>query len=190
MMQRDGLGEKIETGVTILGPLAVGGAMNATRGAGGAPETLKSLEGLPSIEATNISAKTTNVGKVIETGGEFSPRERPLADLLAKEGRTVEKLTENHALPGRKADALVDGVKTEFKKLDPGASSATVKDAVNNSIRKEGQARNIIIDTRGSGLTEAEARRGLARAAGITRGKIDSVRLVGDGFDVTATNFK
>ena len=48
----------------------------------------------------------------------------------------------------------------------------------------------MIIDARSTGLTEEEARRGLARASGITRGRIDSVRVIGDGYDVTATNFK
>ncbi len=37
---------------------------------------------------------------------------------------------------------------------------------------------------------QAEATRGLARARNITRGKIDSVRIIGDGFDVTSQDFK
>jgi hypothetical protein len=189
MMQRDGLGEKIETGVTILGPLAVGGAMNATRGAGGAPETLQSLGALPEIEATPIIA-IAKQGVVIEAEGAFGPKEKPLAEYLAKEGQTVEKLPENHSLPGRKADAKVGGVVTEFKKLDVGATNSTLKESINNSVRGGGQARNMIIDARGTGLSEEEARRGLARASGITRGRIDSVRVIGDGFDITAKNFK
>jgi len=48
----------------------------------------------------------------------------------------------------------------------------------------------MIIDARGSGLTEAEAKRGLARAKNITRSRIDSVRVIGDGFDITSTDFQ
>ena len=86
---------------------------------------------------------------------------------------------------GRQGDRIIDGVKSELKSLDPGATSNTVRNVVNNSIRGGGQARNIIIDARGSGLTEAEAARGIARARGISRGKIDNIRIIGDGFDIT-----
>lgn len=90
----------------------------------------------------------------------------------------------------RYADAEVDGIPTEFKTASPGASSATIKNEINDSVRREGQARHIIIDARDSGLTEAEARRGLARAKGISRGKIESVRIIGQGFDLISTGFK
>lgn len=103
----------------------------------------------------------------------------------------MEKLPENHAVTGRKADALVDGVRTEFKRADPPKGQATtsdsVRNAINASLRKEGQARHIIYDARGSGLTREEAERALRRIAGITRGKLDSVRIIGDGFDLTRT---
>ncbi|ATB40045.1 hypothetical protein CYFUS_005493 [Cystobacter fuscus] len=65
---------------------------------------------------------------------------------------------------GRQGDRFVDGVKTEYKTLDPGASPNTVKNVVNNSIRKGGQARNIIIDARGSGLGQEEAAHGISKA--------------------------
>jgi hypothetical protein len=81
------------------------------------------------------------------------------------------------AVPGvRTPDALVDGKGVEFKSLDPGATSATVRNQVNESIRGMGQARDVIVDARGSGLNVAEAERGLSRVGGIARGKIDSVR--------------
>jgi hypothetical protein len=86
---------------------------------------------------------------------------------------------------GRQGDRFVDGVKTEYKTLDPGATSATIRNTVNNSIRKGGQARQIIIDARGSGLTEAEALKGIERAMGVSRGKVDRIRVIGDGFDIS-----
>lgn len=50
----------------------------------------------------------------------------------------------------RQGDLIVDGIKTEVKTLDPGATSATIRNTVNNSLRRGGQAREIIIDARGS----------------------------------------
>jgi hypothetical protein len=85
---------------------------------------------------------------------------------------------------GRQADRIVYGVKTEYKHPQPGADSAVIRNEVNNSIKKGGQARRIIIDARGTGLTQDEALRGIRRAMGIARGKIDVVEVIGDGFDV------
>jgi hypothetical protein len=77
----------------------------------------------------------------------------------------------------------VDGKPTEFKTPRPGADSATISIEVKESIKGGGQARDII-DARGTGMTEGEAERGLARVSGIARGRLDTVRIVGDGFDV------
>lgn len=70
----------------------------------------------------------------------------------------------------RTPDVTVDGIRTEFKTMSPGGTSATVRSEVSNSLKNGGQARNIIIDARGSGLTEAEANRGLDRVAGFQGG--------------------
>ena len=35
------------------------------------------------------------------------------------------------------------------------------------------------------GLTHMEAERGLGRVTGITRGKLDSVRIIGDGYNLS-----
>ncbi len=127
-------------------------------------------------------------GSIDESEREFSQPEKAIAQLLAIEGKTVKALSEKPD-EGRNADAEVDGVSTEFKSLVLGATNPTVKNAINNSIRRGGQARDIIIDSRGSGLTETEARTGLQRAKNITRGKIDSIRIIGDRYDITATDF-
>lgn len=108
--------------------------------------------------------------------------------MLASEGKTVKSLLETNQ--GRTADAEVDSIPTEFKSLLIGATNGTVKNLINSSIRRGGQARHIIIDARGSGLTEAEANLGLQRAKNISRGKLDSVRIVGDGFDLISTDFQ
>jgi Contact-dependent growth inhibition CdiA C-terminal domain len=85
---------------------------------------------------------------------------------------------------GRQGDAWVDGIKHEFKSLDPGATSETVRNSVNRSLKRGGQARNIVIDARGSGLSFAEAERGIARVRGAYAAKLDNLTIIGDDFFV------
>jgi hypothetical protein len=138
------------------------------------------------------NGKPVNLKKrrIDESERKFSKAERKIAEYLDDRGHLVKALKEDHRAPGRKADAEVDGKRTEFKSLDPGATDSTVKNTVNDSVRRGGQARNIVIDARDSGLSEEAARKGLARAGGITRGRVDSVRIIGDGYDITSTDFK
>jgi len=63
----------------------------------------------------------------------------------------------------RQPDALVDGRVTEFKSLSRGASDATVKNQLRTA---KGQAPNVVIDARGSGLAEDSAALGLRRFLG------------------------
>ena len=130
----------------------------------------------------------SGAGSIDESDRTFSPQEKRIADILSGEGKTVKSLPE----PGTKRvpDASVDGVPTEFKTLKPGARDGTVKNVISDSIKDGGQARDIVIDARGSGLTEEQALQGLKRAKGITRGLIDSVRIIGDGFDIISKDFK
>jgi hypothetical protein len=53
---------------------------------------------------------------------------------------------------------------------------------VEKSINGGGQARNIVIDARGSGLSYADAQRGIFRAFGVARGKVDRITVIGDDF--------
>ena len=108
--------------------------------------------------------------------------------MLKGEGRDVEpNPLHGKAGAGRQAERLVDGVKTEYKSLEKGATSNTVRNVVSKSVRGTGQARQIVIDARGSGLTKAEAIRGIRRAMGIASKKLDSIRVIGDGWDVTGS---
>jgi len=61
-------------------------------------------------------------------------------------------------------------------------SADAPRNSVNNSIRRGGQARNIVIDARGSGLWEVDAIAGLARLRGISSGRLDYVSVIGDDF--------
>lgn len=121
-------------------------------------------------------------GVIDESEARFKPKERRVAELLSAEGSNVK------AVPvvkdQRTADAIVDGHRVEFKTPDPRATNGRIVNEVQRSIRGGGQARDIIVDARGSGLSEAEAKLALDRISGVTRGKLDSVRIVGNGFDV------
>jgi hypothetical protein len=114
----------------------------------------------------------------VSVGRSFNSAEQRIVDLLESEGRQVTRIAEGTK---RTPDALVDGVPTEFKSLDPGASNATVKAALNDA---KGQARDVVIDARGSGLTQAEAERGIRRFLGAHPKRFDHIRIVADGFEI------
>jgi Contact-dependent growth inhibition CdiA C-terminal domain len=124
-----------------------------------------------------------------ESQRKFEPNELEIAKLLETEGKDVVALPVDNSLPGRFADSEVDGVRTEFKNPDPGADNGRIKNEVNNSLKRGGQARHIIINAKGKGLTLPEAQRAIARIRGISRGRLDSLRIIGDDFDITETNF-
>jgi len=112
------------------------------------------------------------------------PKERAIAEYLEARGDEVHPNPKEHVEgEGRQGDSYVNDVKTEFKSLEPGAGPGTVKNSVNESIKRGGQAREIVIDARSSGLTEEAAKQGAAKALGISRGKLDGLRIVGDGYD-------
>src|SRR5437870_1774634 len=67
-------------------------------------------------------------GRIDESERQFDrKRELPIVQKLQSEGHDVKALTEGQERRKRSADAEVDGKKTEFKKLDPGATDGTVK---------------------------------------------------------------
>ena len=128
--------------------------------------------------------KGGEAGRAINEARQFSAEEQRIADYI--EEATGLKATPNQ-LEGvvgaaRQGDAFINGVKVEFKTLDPGATANTIKNVVNNSIRRGGQAREIVIDARGTGLTEAAAEQGAFKALGISRGLLDGVTIIGDDY--------
>jgi hypothetical protein len=121
-------------------------------------------------------------GIVDERASRFLPAERRIADHLAGEGAAVVAVHDGYGREGRKPDALVDGTKTEFKSLDPGASNTTVKAALNAA---KGQAADAVIDARDSGLSREEAERGMERFLGSKYGhRLDAIRIIGDDYDI------
>ncbi|TDC01349.1 hypothetical protein E1284_40215 [Actinomadura bangladeshensis] len=94
----------------------------------------------------------------------------------------MEAVPESKVDRVRTPDALVDDVPVEFKSLKPGAAPGSIKNALNTA---KGQAPSAIIDACGSGLTEDGAREGLNRFLRHNPGRMDSIRILGDGYDIT-----
>ncbi|MEV3962499.1 hypothetical protein AB0M34_16625 [Nocardia sp. NPDC050193] len=99
-------------------------------------------------------------GKIDESEKTFNAAEKDIAEILAGEGNDVKAIPESTE---RTPDAEVNGVPTEFKTLDEGASNNTVKNALNSA---KGQAENVVINARDSGISQDEAQRGLNRFLG------------------------
>jgi hypothetical protein len=120
-------------------------------------------------------------GSVDQRARAFLPAELAIARALAVRGAAVSGLAEDHSLRQRQPDALVDGRVTEFKSLRPGASDATVK---NQLRRAQGQAENVVIDARGSGLDEDSAGLGLRRFLGSpwAKDRYASILVLGDDY--------
>src|SRR5262249_21602026 len=111
----------------------------------------------------------------------FESTERAIAEALALRGATVTALAEDHSLRQRQPDALVDGRVTEFKSIRPGASDATLK----NQLRAaQGQAPNVVIDARSSGLDENSASLGLRRFLGSpwAQGRYTTILILDDDY--------
>jgi hypothetical protein len=130
----------------------------------------------------NRAVDRVGLGVVDERAKMFSPAERRIAEYLASGGLAVVSVSEGFGTRGRTPDARVDDVPVEFKSLDPGASDRTVKAALNSA---KGQARHAVIDARGSGLAEYQARTGIRRFSGTPHGdRLDAVLIVGDGYTI------
>ena len=89
---------------------------------------------------------------------------------------------------GRNCNTEVNGVRTELKKLKAGRAE-TLANRIGKSTRRGGQARNLVIDSRGTGMTRDEADRGIAKERPVARGRLDYVHVVGDSFDATYSRF-
>ncbi len=117
-----------------------------------------------------------------------SKEERATIRDLIGEGNEVR--TNPRRNDRREGDTFIHGSRTELKHPKPGAVAKTLKNEIDKAIKGQSQGRNIIIDARRSGLTEAAADAGVELAARYTRGKVDYVRVIGIGFDKTYHRFR
>ena len=145
----------------------------------------ESQEGGGGTKRDTGATPTPREGRLIVPEGRvLSAAEREIAERLVAEGRTVEALAESTS---RTADYVVDGVRTELKSISnissPDPSGALARRILDGA----GQAAHIIADVRRqAGMTLDLAQRATRRAFGADRAaRIQSVRLIGSGFDVT-----
>jgi hypothetical protein len=130
-------------------------------------------------------------GSFDETARRVGHAELAVAELLAKEGHHVRSLPEGRG-PGRTADFLACGTLVEAKSFVTVAEREgrlpSAESVANKMLNARGQGAVAVIWAVGSGLSEAVARSGYLmfcqRAMSEGLGRLRSVRVVGEGFDV------
>jgi len=137
----------------------------------------------PVINSTSV-VRGTLIGKLED----LTEAERKAAEYLLSQGRNVEIVPRG---ANRTPDFKIDGVLTELKTLtgvvdqtSNGLSSAMASRIMDG----RGQAEHILVDVSGqAGMTIEVARRGIVRAYGADNKlgkKINSIRVIGNGFDI------
>ncbi|MEU6761587.1 hypothetical protein ABZ916_03585 [Streptomyces sp. NPDC046853] len=122
-------------------------------------------------------------GSIDESEKPFSPKERRIAEELEKEGKNVKAVKESTVDGEKRADSLVDGVPTEFKSLSPEATPNAIKNNLNTAKK---QARDAIIDTRNSTVSEDQAREVLGKwLRNNPPGRMNSIRIIGNNYNIT-----
>lgn len=119
-------------------------------------------------------------GRLDESARRLSHEELAVARMLVREGHDVRSVATG---PVSSPDLTVCRRETEIKTPQLGATRATV----NNELRRaRNQGTDVIIDARRSGLQRSAAQQGVADfAARSDRGRVESVRVLGAGFDLS-----
>jgi hypothetical protein len=129
-------------------------------------------------------------GRLDERARRLSHEELAVAEALVAEGHDVRSLGEPRT-GGRGADLTVCGSTLEVKSFlsleERGGARPSAFSVYNKLVDAAGQSQQAAIYAKGSGLTEQAARRGLARytSAPGDQPKLDRVRIMGDGFDLS-----
>jgi hypothetical protein len=130
---------------------------------------------------------------VFDPAGEYSPKERAIANRLTEEGWRVDARAVDHTVENTpNPDAMVrknpddPGSVTEFKTMDS-SSQAALKREINRASVQAGTDGEVVIDGRGVGTTQAAAERAFRRALGQPGGTVSQrVHVIlGDGSLVT-----
>ncbi len=132
-----------------------------------------------------------SLGRFDESARRLSHDELAVAQQLVLEGHDVHSLATRRS-GGRTADLLVCGAPVEVKSWlgrdDRQGRVPGARSVVNKLLQAEGQAATVVLNGRGSGLSEAAARAGMAvYHGGAHRGIIAAVRVLGDSFDLAWT---
>lgn len=132
------------------------------------------------------ASSTGAPGIINESHKGFLRHERAIAEYLAKQGNDVSSRATKQKVAGTgpQADALVNGVRTEFKR--PGKRHNIVE-LLKRSAAKggpnamKGQAANVVIDVRGFKLDPIQVGKEIDAARRDLNNIIHYVRIIGDG---------
>ena len=128
-----------------------------------------------------------SIGQLDEKARRLSHEELVAAELLVRSGHQVRSVAESRT-GGRRADLDVCGMNVEVKSFLPITERGrppSPQSVFNKLIDAAGQANAVLLYGRGSGLTPATVRSGLARLSAAGRvPSLSAVRVVGDGFDL------
>ena len=189
------MGQAVEIGVTIAAPFVVGAAVAPEV----APQSLKSLGGIPEAKtsATVVKTAAQNVAKVgqlgVEEGRTLSVSEKRFADKMVAEGKNVKAPKEVNQYKAKNPDFHIDNETVEFKYVSDlkGTNADKLSGGLSRRILDGGsQASKVSLDvTDQAGMTKDIAERGIMRAFGNqnVRGtdKLQEVRIYGKDFDIT-----
>lgn len=117
----------------------------------------------------------------------FSEAEKAVAKYLAQEGNEVISRSEKPKIvgPGKKFDAFVNGIPTEFKTPTTGG----IAGALTASVKRGAQASSVVVDVRGRGYTEQQARDEVAASRPRLKNRLQYVRiLLSDTFAITISD--
>ena len=131
----------------------------------------------------------TRDGSLDESARRLSHEELRVAQAFAAEGHTVKSVAERPGC-GRTADLEVCGRPVEVKSwlslADRHGVTPSRRSVLNKLISAEGQSGFVVLVANGSGLSPADAVSGLAQYASERPwSTISTVRLIGDGFDLS-----
>ena len=107
------------------------------------------------------------------------------ADYLRSQGRIVEQNPlESSGRGNLGGDRIVDGVRTEFKRFKTSDPKKLLR-KIEKSLSGGGQARNMILDLRGQGITRESAQQVLRDLPKKQRAsRLDSIEIIGDSFSI------
>ena len=167
-------------GAEVLGAVA-GGVTAMSMAINDTPE--------PNVEQADTAKLGDELGNragtVDQSESTFSQDEQKIADRLATEGHDVKAVKPSNEPGVRRPDAIVDGTPTEFKTIKaPEPTSKKIMRMLDDSARRGGQAREIIIDAEGTPLTREAALEGIRRFQGLGKDAYDKIVVWGDGWSV------
>lgn len=165
-------------GAEVLGAVA-GGVTAMAMAIGSTPEP-----GIEQADTAKLGAELgSRRGTIDQSESTFNQAEQKIADRLAAEGHDVKAVKPSNEPGVRRPDATVDGTPTEFKTVKaPEPTSTKILRMLDDSARRGGQAREIVIDAEGTSLTKEAALEGMRRFQGLGKDAYDKIVVWGDGW--------